>query len=117
MANIVFDWYAGLRQKHRRRACLQSPSNGFCRYGYRFAATAGEKLQEIINQVGNDAFLKMEEDCMREGLAYIKTVATGGSVVYGKKAMRPLHENGLVVYIRLPYRKSSAVYPIWRHAA
>ena len=65
----------------------------------------GKKLQEIIDQVGNDAFLKMEEDCVR-GLECDRTiVATGGSVVYGKEAMRRLHENGLVVYIRLPYEE------------
>lgn len=65
----------------------------------------GKKLQEIIDQVGNDAFLKMEEDCVR-GLACDQTVvATSGSVVYGKEAMRRLHENGLVVYIRLPYEE------------
>ena len=59
----------------------------------------GKKLQEIIDQVGNDAFLKMEEDCVC-GLECDQTVvATGGSVVYG------LHENGLVVYIRLPYEE------------
>ena len=65
----------------------------------------GKKLQEIIDQVGNDAFLKMEEDCVC-GLACDQTVvATGGSVVYGKEAMRRLHENGFVVYIRLPYEE------------
>ena len=65
----------------------------------------GKKLQEIIDQVGNDAFLKMEEDCVC-GLECDQTiVATGGSVVYGKEAMRHLHENGLVVYIRLPYEE------------
>lgn len=65
----------------------------------------GKKLQEIIDQVGNDAFLKLEEDCVR-GLACDQTVvATGGSVVYGKEAMRRLHENGLVVYMRLPYEE------------
>ena len=38
----------------------------------------GKKLQEIIDQVGNDAFLKMEEDCVR-GLECDQTVvATGG---------------------------------------
>lgn len=63
----------------------------------------GKKLQEILDQIGNDAFLKLEEDCVR-GLDYDHTViATGGSVVYGKSAMRYLHENGLVVYIQLPY--------------
>lgn len=65
----------------------------------------GKKLQEIIDQVGNDAFLKLEEDCVC-GLECDQTVvATGGSVVYGKEAMRRLHENGLVVYIRLPYEE------------
>lgn len=65
----------------------------------------GKKLQEIIDQIGNDAFLKIEEDCVR-GLDYDYTIiATGGSVVYGKSAMRHLHENGLVVYIRLPYEE------------
>lgn len=65
----------------------------------------GKKLQEIIDQVGNDAFLKREEDCVR-GLECDQTVvATGGSVVYGKEAMRRLHENGFVVYIRLPYEE------------
>jgi len=58
----------------------------------------GKKLQEIIDQVGNDAFLKTEEDCVR-GLECDQTV------VYGKEAMRRLHENGLVVYIRLPYEE------------
>ena len=38
-------------------------------------------------------------------LAKFTVVATGGSVVYGKEAMRRLHENGLVVYIRLPYEE------------
>lgn len=65
----------------------------------------GKKLQEIINQVGNDAFLKMEEDCVRSLECDQTVVATGGSVVYGKEAMRRLHENGLVVYIRLPYEE------------
>ena len=65
----------------------------------------GKKLQEIIDQVGNDAFLKMEEDCVC-GLECDQTfVATGGSVVYVKEAMRLLHENGLIVYILLPYEE------------
>lgn len=65
----------------------------------------GKKLQEIIDQVGNDAFLKLEEDCVRNLECDQTVVATGGSVVYGKEAMRRLHKNGLVVYIRLPYEE------------
>ncbi len=32
-------------------------------------------------------------------------IATGGSVVYGRRAMKRLHEDGVVVYIRLPYQE------------
>ena len=65
----------------------------------------GRKLQQIIQEVGIDGFLEMEEDVIL-GLSCEKTVvATGGSVVYGKRAMESLHKNGTVIYIRLPYRE------------
>ena len=61
------------------------------------------KLQPMIDEIGVDAFLLREEEAvcsLRESRAVI---ATGGSVVYGQRAMAHLHEDGLVVYIRLPY--------------
>lgn len=68
-----------------------------------FQAREGKKLQRIIEEIGIDDFLKREEQAIL-GFHWNKTViATGGSVVYGKSAMKHLHENGLVVYIRLPY--------------
>ena len=61
------------------------------------------KLQTIINEIGIDAFLLREEEAIL-GLDCDRTViATGGSVVYGRRAMAHLHAHGLVVYIRLPY--------------
>ena len=68
-----------------------------------FQAREGKKLQRIIEEIGIDSFLQKEEEAIL-GFTWDKTViATGGSVVYGKRAMKHLHENGLVVYIRLPY--------------
>lgn len=68
-----------------------------------FQAREGKKLQRIIEEIGIDDFLKREEQAIL-GFDWEKTViATGGSVVYGKSAMKHLHENGLVVYIRLPF--------------
>ena len=68
-----------------------------------FQAKEGRKLQPIIDEIGIDAFLHKEEEAIL-GFSCDKTViATGGSVVYGRKAMKHLHENGTVVYIRLPY--------------
>lgn len=70
-----------------------------------FQAQQGRKLQEMINEIGIDAFLQMEESCVCGIECDHTVIATGGSVVYGKKAMRHLHNNGLIVYIRLPYQE------------
>ena len=68
-----------------------------------FQAREGKKLQSIINEIGIDAFLKREEEAILDFSCDKTVIATGGSVVYGEKAMKYLHENGVVVYIRLPY--------------
>ena len=66
------------------------------------------KLQTIINKIGIDAFLLREEEAIL-GLDCDRTVvATGGSVVYGRRAMEHLHAHGVVVYIRLPYETIQA---------
>ena len=70
-----------------------------------FQAKEGRKLQRIIEEIGIDAFLAREEEAILS-LSCDKTViATGGSVVYGRRAMKRLHEDGVVVYIRLPYEE------------
>lgn len=70
-----------------------------------FQAKEGCRLQQIMDEIGIDAFLKKEEQAIVE-LERSKTViATGGSVVYGRRAMDHLHKHGLVVYIRLPYEE------------
>ena len=70
-----------------------------------FQAKEGRKLQNIIEEIGIDGFLKKEEGVVL-GLSCDKTViATGGSVVYGKDAMADLHQNGSVIYIQLPYKE------------
>ena len=66
-------------------------------------ANEGRMLQDIINEIGVDGFLEKEEQAIL-GLECENTVvATGGSVVYGNRAMEHLHQNGTVIYIRLPY--------------
>lgn len=70
-----------------------------------FQAQQSKKLQEMINEIGIDAFLNREEACVCKIECDHTVIATGGSVVYGKKAMQHLHQNGLVVYIRLPYEE------------
>ena len=68
-----------------------------------FQAKEGKKLQHIIDEIGIDAFLKKEEQAILESSWDKTIIATGGSVIYGERAMKHLHKDGVVVYIRLPY--------------
>ena len=66
-------------------------------------AETGKRLFEIINEVGIDGFLKVE-DQVNAGIRASQTViATGGSVIYGEAAMSHLKSIGTVVYIQVDY--------------
>ncbi len=62
----------------------------------------GEKLQDIINCRGMDAFLKIEERVLCRIKAEGAVISTGGSAVYSKKAMEHLKQGGVVIYLKLP---------------
>lgn len=66
-------------------------------------AKEGRKLQQMIDDIGVDAFLKKEEEAILSLSCENTVIATGGSVVYGERAMKRLHQGGTVVYIQLPY--------------
>ena len=58
-------------------------------------------LCDIINEKGIDEFLKAENDVICESDFTNCVVATGGSAVYGKKAMEKLKNSGVVVYLKV----------------
>lgn len=61
-------------------------------------------LKDIIAEVGTEGFIEVENR-VNAGLECSQTIiATGGSVVYGKKAMEHLKEIGTVVYLEVPYK-------------
>lgn len=68
-------------------------------------AKEGRKLQEMIDEIGVDAFLQTEEEAILRLRCEKTVIATGGSVVYGRRAMAHLHAHGRVIYIRLPYQE------------
>lgn len=77
--------------------------------GYRFLDSdlliqerEGRLLCDIIKQEGLGAFLRIEEEVNAGIQAQGTVIATGGSVVYGARAMEHLREIGTVVYFRLP---------------
>lgn len=58
-------------------------------------------LCDIISQEGLDRFNEIEEEVNADLWAERCIIATGGSVVYGARAMEHLKEIGLVVYLKL----------------
>ncbi len=65
----------------------------------------GLKLYEILEQKGNAYFARVEEEVNASMEAQNTVIATGGSVVYGEKAMAHLKSIGRVVYLKVPLRE------------
>ena len=63
----------------------------------------GMPLQAIIDQKGNDFFAAAEESAVCGIDAKNAVVATGGSVVYSKKAMERLKKDGIVIYLAISF--------------
>ncbi|ACL74757.1 shikimate kinase [Ruminiclostridium cellulolyticum] len=61
--------------------------------------TQGRLLQEILNNDGTDAFLKIEESSVLSLNCSDTVIATGGSAVYSEKAMDYLKRTGTVIYL------------------
>ena len=63
----------------------------------------GRLLREIIEQEGPDGFLAVEERVNAVICPDAAVIATGGSVVYGQRAMEHLGRIGVIVYLKLSY--------------
>ncbi|MDD3413260.1 MAG: shikimate kinase [Lachnospiraceae bacterium] len=60
-------------------------------------------LKEIIKEKGIEGFWKIEEDVNRQIQGNHLIIATGGSAVYGKKAMEHFKEIGTIIYLKEEY--------------
>ncbi len=63
----------------------------------------GKKLHQLMDKLGIDGFLSLEEetalslDCRRT------VIAPGGSIIYGEKAMEHLRQLGTILYLEIDY--------------
>ena len=60
-------------------------------------------LKDIIEEVGNEGFLEIENKVNAKIMAENTVIAPGGSVIYGEEAMEHLKEIGVIVYLKLDY--------------
>ncbi|GAA0794159.1 shikimate kinase [Clostridium sp. AF19-22AC] len=64
----------------------------------------GRLLREIIADVGEDGFLKIENQVNRDVNVKNAVISPGGSVVYCHEAMQHFKEIGTVVYLKASYQ-------------
>lgn len=79
------------------------------RLGYRFVDSDlviqdryDKLLHELIEEHGVEGFWRIEEEVNASLTPHRSVIATGGSVIYGPRAMEHLREIGTVVYLKLP---------------
>jgi shikimate kinase len=65
-------------------------------------AREGRSLQQLLNDLGRDAFLRLEARHLTAIDQPHTVIATGGSAVYSPGAMQRLASRGRVIYLRLP---------------
>lgn len=61
----------------------------------------GVSLNEIIKEHGSEYFTLLEEKIIISENLESGVIATGGSVIYGEKAMQKLKENGICVFLKV----------------
>jgi len=60
-----------------------------------------KNLGDLVKDIGHEKFLEIQESVVMELDIENHVIATGGSIVYNKKAMEHLKTNGVIVYLKL----------------
>lgn len=61
----------------------------------------GKLLKELIAELGEQGFLRLEEQINRDLAEKKAVIAPGGSVIYGKEAMEHYRKTAVIVYLKL----------------
>ena len=64
----------------------------------------GKLLREIIAEVGDDGFLKIENQVNRDIQCEHAVISPGGCVIYCEEAMEHFKEIGKIVYLKASYQ-------------
>lgn len=65
----------------------------------------GQPLYRLIEEYGEEGFLKIENEINASIEVQDTVIATGGSAVYGEEAMYHLGQRGIIVYLKLEYEE------------
>jgi len=108
--NITLIGMAGSGKSAVGRALAKRLKYGFVDTDDLIELKSGMQLQQILDTLGRDEFIKTEELAILELCKYgmgtdnrnYHVIATGGSVIYSEKAMDFLKRNSIVVFLNAP---------------
>lgn len=103
MNNIILIGMAGCGKSTTGVLLAKSLGIGFLDTDLIIQQRENMKLQEIINKKGLEYFKKAEETALLSVNTKNTVIATGGSAVYYDDAMKHLKENGICVWLSLPF--------------
>lgn len=63
----------------------------------------GKKLYQLMDKMGIDGFLALEEETALALDCHHTVIAPGGSIIYGEKAMEHLQSLGRVIYLEIDF--------------
>lgn len=101
MKNIVLIGMPGAGKSTIGVILAKSLLFDFCDTDLSIQKETGESLCDTISKIGIEAFIRLEEKVICAQEFSDSVVATGGSAVYGERAMAKLKENGIVVYLKV----------------
>ncbi len=101
MKNIVLIGMPGAGKSTIGVILAKSLLLDFCDTDLSIQKSTCKSLSQIINEEGIDSFIELEEKVICNEAFAGCVVATGGSAVYGKRAMRKLKDNGIIVYLKV----------------
>ena len=101
MKNIVLIGMPGAGKSTIGVILAKSLLFDFCDTDLSIQKETGESLCDTISKIGIGGFISLEESVICKQEFINSVVATGGSAVYGDKAMTKLKENGSIVYLKV----------------
>ncbi|MDO9035171.1 MAG: shikimate kinase [Methanoregula sp.] len=105
MKNIILIGMPGAGKSTVGVILAKTPGMNFIDTDIAIQKKTGRLLQEIIDTDGPDAFKTIEEKTILSLHCHHAVIATGGSVVFSKRAMEHLTRDGVVVYLKISFEE------------
>ncbi len=68
-------------------------------------ALQGKLLPNLIEELGNEAFLDLEARVISSITAQRCVISTGGSAIYREDVIKKMKENGVVIYLKISFEE------------